>query len=130
VTKLTSFSSDDWIYWHFGYTFSLNYSQYRAIADLHNLQFIVAHALRFSVSTSRLLTTDLNTETATLNHYEVFLAFLIQSPWKLRTQLKLSWIPQAYCLLACFHLAESESYVMTDGQSASLSWYKAPIRGL
>jgi hypothetical protein len=27
-------------------------------------------------------------------------------------------------------LAESESYVTTDGQSASLSWYKAPIRGL
>jgi hypothetical protein len=26
--------------------------------------------------------------------------------------------------------AESESYVTTDGQSASLSWYKAPTRGL
>jgi hypothetical protein len=26
--------------------------------------------------------------------------------------------------------SESESYVMTDSQSASLSWYKAPIRGL
>jgi hypothetical protein len=26
--------------------------------------------------------------------------------------------------------SESESYVTTDGQSASLSWYKAPIRGL
>jgi hypothetical protein len=25
---------------------------------------------------------------------------------------------------------ESESYVTTDGQSASLSWYKAPIRGV
>jgi hypothetical protein len=25
---------------------------------------------------------------------------------------------------------ESESYFTTDGQSASLSWYKAPIRGL
>jgi hypothetical protein len=24
-------------------------------------------------------------------------------------------------------LTKSESYVMTDGQSASLSWYKAPI---
>jgi hypothetical protein len=34
----------------------------------------------------------------------------------------------------CLHtgkpLAESESYVTTDGQSASLSWYKTPIRGL
>jgi hypothetical protein len=26
--------------------------------------------------------------------------------------------------------SESESYVTTDGQSASLSWYKAPIRSL
>jgi hypothetical protein len=26
-----------------------------------------------------------------------------------------------------FELSESESYVTTDGQSASLSWYKAPI---
>jgi hypothetical protein len=27
-------------------------------------------------------------------------------------------------------LCESESYVTTDSQSGSLSWYKAPIRGL
>jgi hypothetical protein len=26
--------------------------------------------------------------------------------------------------------SKSESYVTNDGQSASLSWYKAPIRGL
>jgi hypothetical protein len=29
-----------------------------------------------------------------------------------------------------FEESESESYVTTDGQSASLFWYKAPIRGL
>jgi hypothetical protein len=29
-----------------------------------------------------------------------------------------------------FYLAESESYVTTDGQPASLSWNKAPIWGL
>jgi hypothetical protein len=28
------------------------------------------------------------------------------------------------------HLSESDSYVTTDGQSASLTWYKAPIWGL
>jgi hypothetical protein len=33
-----------------------------------------------------------------------------------------------YCLR--FVTSESESYVTTDGQSASLSWYKAPISGL
>jgi hypothetical protein len=29
-----------------------------------------------------------------------------------------------------FNESESESYVTTHGQSASLSWYKTPIRGL
>jgi hypothetical protein len=67
---------------------SLNYNQYSAIADLHNLQFTVAHALGFSVFISHLLATDLNTETVTSNHYEVYLPFLIQSPWNLGTQLK------------------------------------------
>jgi hypothetical protein len=46
---------------------SLNYNYYSAVSDLHNLQFTVAHALGFSVSTSRLLATDLNTENITSN---------------------------------------------------------------
>jgi hypothetical protein len=50
--------------------------QYSATADPHNLQFTLAHALGFSVSTSRLIATDLNKETGTLNHYEVFLSSL------------------------------------------------------
>jgi hypothetical protein len=48
-------------------TSSLNHNYYSAIADLHKLQFTVAHALGFSVSTSRLLATDLNTGTITSN---------------------------------------------------------------
>jgi hypothetical protein len=59
----------------------------------------------------------LNTEPSTSNHYEVFLQFLVQSPWNLGTQLKLI-------------SAEFESYIMTDSQSASLSWNKAPVWGL
>jgi hypothetical protein len=39
-----------------------------------------------------------------------------------------SWILLRINLDSC--LIESESYVTTGGQSASLSWYKAPIRGL
>jgi hypothetical protein len=70
------------------FTISLNYNQYSAIADLHSLQFSVAHALGFSVSTSRLLATDLNTETSTSDHFEDFLQFLVQSPRNLGTQLK------------------------------------------
>jgi hypothetical protein len=55
-------------------TISLNYNQYSAIADLLTFQFTIAHALGFSVSTSHLLATDLNTEMITSNHYEVFLS--------------------------------------------------------
>jgi hypothetical protein len=55
---------------------------------LHTFQFTVAYALGPFVFTSRLLATDLNTETSTSNHYEVFLPFLVQSPWNLGTQLK------------------------------------------
>jgi hypothetical protein len=84
--------------------------------------FTVIHTLGLSVSTSRLLRKDLNTETITSNHYEVFLSFLVQSTRNLGTELKLCSNPESE--------SESESYVTTDGQSASLSWYKAPIRGL
>jgi hypothetical protein len=51
--------------------------KYSAIADLHNLQFTVAHALGLSAFTSRLLATDFNTETSASNHYEVFLSSII-----------------------------------------------------
>jgi hypothetical protein len=56
---------------------SLIHIYYSAIADLHDLQFTVAHALGLSISTSRLLATDLNTETSASNHYEssCYLAF-------------------------------------------------------
>jgi hypothetical protein len=43
---------------------------YNAIADIHNLQITAAHAVGFSVFTSRLLATDPNIETITSNHYE------------------------------------------------------------
>jgi hypothetical protein len=56
-------------------TISANYNQYRAITDLHNLQFTVAHTLGLSVFTSRLLAVDLNRETSTSKHYEVSCCF-------------------------------------------------------
>jgi hypothetical protein len=64
MTKVTGSRSHDWIYWHFG-TISLNYNQYSTIADIHTFQPTVAQALVVSVSTSRLLATDLNTGTIT-----------------------------------------------------------------
>jgi hypothetical protein len=104
-------------------TSSLNHTYYSTIADLHNLHFTVTHALQSSVSTSRLLATDLNTETITSNHYEVFLPFLVQSPWNLETQLK--------TLLGCSKPKSKLCYDRRSvGQSASLSWCRAPIWGL
>jgi hypothetical protein len=79
-------------------TRSLNHTYYSAIANLHNFQFTFAHVLGLSVSISRLLATDLNTETSTSSHYEVFLPFLVQSPWNLVSQLKLSWTASGLAL--------------------------------
>jgi hypothetical protein len=60
-------------------TISLNYNQYSAVTNLHNLQFTVVHALGLSVFTSCLLAVDLSTETSTSNYYEVLLLFHLQS---------------------------------------------------
>jgi hypothetical protein len=59
VTKITGSSSDVWIYWHFGYNLSLLQliQRYRWFT-----QFTVHHCTR----TSRILATDLNTESNTL----------------------------------------------------------------
>jgi hypothetical protein len=70
--------------------------KYRAIADLHNFQFTVAHSVGFPVPISRLLATDLNTETSTSNHYEVFLLFRLQSLWNLGTKNSSGLTPPAY----------------------------------
>jgi hypothetical protein len=82
-------------------TISLNYNQYSAFADLHNLQFNDTPSLGFSVSTSRLLATDLNTESSTSNPYEVFLSFLVQSPSNLGTELKVFSAASGLVLYRC-----------------------------
>jgi hypothetical protein len=69
-------------------TSSLNYTQLQRYRYSTHFQFTVARALGSSVFTGRLLATDLKTETSTSNHYEVFLPFLVQSPWNLGTQRK------------------------------------------
>jgi hypothetical protein len=70
--------------------------KYSAIADSRNFQSTVAHALGFSVSTSRLLATELNTETSTSIHYEVFLLFRLQSLRHLGTKNSSGLTPPAY----------------------------------
>jgi hypothetical protein len=52
---------DDWIYWHLIHLHSFGTrGNYSAVTVLHTLQFTVAHALGFSVFTSRILATDLS----------------------------------------------------------------------
>jgi hypothetical protein len=133
---ITGSGSDDWIYWCF-FTITLSYNQYSAIGVLHTFHFTAAHALGFSVSTSRILATELHTGIITSNHYEVFMSFLLQSPWTADSPIlspRSPWFLALYSsALICTQLrkaSQSQSYVTTDGQSASLSWNKTPIWGL
>jgi hypothetical protein len=70
-------SSDDWILLALLLQPLVITLIHSAIAIPHILQSTAAHALGFSVSTSRLLATGLNSETSTSNHYEVFLSLLV-----------------------------------------------------
>jgi hypothetical protein len=68
ATKMVGSSLDDWAVTLVKGSF--NRTQCSAIPDLHISQFTVAHALGFPALTSRLLATDLNTETLTASlHY-------------------------------------------------------------
>jgi hypothetical protein len=88
VTNNNGSRWDDWIYWPFFVQYILitnyttrTYKPYSATAELHTFQFTVAHALGSSISTSRCLVADLNIGIITANHYEVYLSFLLHSPW-------------------------------------------------
>jgi hypothetical protein len=68
VTYRTSFGLDDWIYCTLHIHTTRKYRQYNAIAILHTPQFTGAHALWFSVFTSRILATDFITVSLSLQH--------------------------------------------------------------
>jgi hypothetical protein len=73
ASKMTGSNSDDWIYSHLvthAHLITRAYKQYSVIVHLYILQTTVAHALRFTDSTSLLPATDLNTQTirVLLNH--------------------------------------------------------------
>jgi hypothetical protein len=67
ATNKTGSSSDDWIYDQLVAHSFINYTYTMAVqfyvSHLHTLQSTAAHALGFSVSTSRLPATDLYTQT-------------------------------------------------------------------
>jgi hypothetical protein len=63
----------------------------------------------------------------------------VTTPHKIKTSLLISFdfclFSVVFCLLLCsvvfcLMLSRVESYITTDGQSASLSWNRAPIWGL
>jgi hypothetical protein len=60
VNYKKGFGLDDWIYCALYIHTVRDYRQYSAIAILHTFQFTSAHALGFSVFTSRILATDLS----------------------------------------------------------------------
>jgi hypothetical protein len=81
---ITGSGLDDGIDWRLRCTISLNYSQYSAIADLHTFQFTVVHALELSVSSSRILATDLNPETITSTPEPVWMTWRRGNSWLYR----------------------------------------------
>jgi hypothetical protein len=79
-----------------GYSLVVTTNNYYTNTDFHTLKSTFALALGFSVSTSRLLATNLNTEINTSNHYEIFLLFRLQSLWNLGTKNSSGLTPPAY----------------------------------
>jgi hypothetical protein len=80
-------------------TDSLNHTSIQRYRWFAHFPVTAAHALGFQVFTSRLLATDLNIQTSTSNHYEVFLQFRLQSLWNLRSKNSSGLNRTAYNLL-------------------------------
>jgi hypothetical protein len=68
-----------------------------ALSLIYTLSSSPLHTHKDSQSSaSRLLVTDLHTETVTSNYYKVFLLFRLQSLWNLGTKNSSGLIPPAY----------------------------------
>jgi hypothetical protein len=68
----------NWFYWQI---ITRNYKEYNTLAGFDTINQSTLISLVPLLFTIRFLATDLNTETITSNHHEVFLPFLVQSPW-------------------------------------------------
>jgi hypothetical protein len=88
------------------------YKQYSAITDLHTFQFTAAHALGFSVSTSRILATDLNTN----YHFKSLWSLLVISssitlecwPYSPILILQPTWFLTLFCQSQFSHLISTQ----------------------
>jgi hypothetical protein len=122
-------------------THTLNYTlihrQYSAITDLQTLQFTVPHALGFSVSTSRLLATEVTTiitpKIFQLHfQYRCTVAYKVFNSHNTYSQSNLLY---SSVLLVSIRLEDSENWtvqsqsqsqIATDGQLVSKSLCRAP----
>jgi hypothetical protein len=102
----------------------LNYIKYRAIADLHNLQFTVEYALGFSVSISRLLATDLNTELA----LQISSLFRLQSLCTPLSQSVLNSLRTRSILVLVLSTAEPSWTLFCDGFVSMTHGFSAMTR--
>jgi hypothetical protein len=136
---ITGSGLDDSIYWH-TFTQFRTAGNYSAVAILHAFQLTVAHARGFSVFISCTLTKDLSQSHCNFKSHMKFSCHrLIPSlPFLQQPIPRLLSTTVVYCavcrcipiLLTLDASVRVEAYVTTDGQSASLSWYIAPIRVL
>jgi hypothetical protein len=112
---------------------------YSAIAILHIYLFTVAHALGFSVFTSRFLATDLSQSHCKFKPHvksswqsNSFLAISSQSPWTTISRTRPKSLPATvlYSIILCFcfyFYCQSQSHFTTGGlQPISLSWRQIP----
>jgi hypothetical protein len=103
--------------------------KYSAIADLHNFQFTVAHALGVSISWQRISTQKLALQiTMKTSCYFVFShsgtaeqKFFCTHSSSLRLTRNCPWTNSVTP-----SVSQSQSHIPTDGQSVYLSWCRAP----
>jgi hypothetical protein len=104
----------DWIYWHL-FTIKTNYNSLQSMAAEDSLRSLLDYECLHFCLIDLVLIYETVTSSASIVRWLTF------HSWTLNSLANAEWLNS---------LNESESYVTTDGQSASLSWNKAPIWGL
>jgi hypothetical protein len=115
---ITGSGEDDWIYKYLSLQSLLFPISYRATTNLPTSQITMT---RYPIPGNGIIT-----RTITSNYYEFFLPVLVNHLGMPILQNSTQFLKY----LLAESVSESESYVATDGPSASLSWNKAPIWGL
>jgi hypothetical protein len=120
---ITDSRSDEWIYWC-SFIVTRNFDSLQSLTVYDSLHYLLDHErLPFYYDERRIPAHILNCLEQCLSLESTLTHF-----WLLASSIVCFGL---YLCTACVSPeSESESYVTTDGQSASLSWNKAPIWGL